>query len=117
MTGTNGYERTCRDLQSRSVVLRYVTLSKAIAIAPAAGNKLHVTGVLCCMMPVTDHNDTVVKQEIAVGPTAGNGLNMTVYMDANRTTSEILGLVVFSDVDQNDVVNYSSVTHVEAGRP
>ena len=69
------------------------------------------------MMPVTDHNDTVVKQEIAVGPTAGNGLNMTVYLDASSTTSAVLGLVVFSDVDQNDVVNYSSVTHVEAGRP
>ena len=97
--------------------MRHVTLSKVIAIAPAAGNKLHMTGALGCMMSVTDHNDTVVKQGIAVGPTAGNGLNMTVYLEANSTTSAVLGLVVFSDVDQNDAVNYSSVTHVEAGRP
>ena len=68
-----------------------------------------------CTVSLTGQNDTVLRQEIAVGPTAGNGLNMTVYLEANSTTSAVLGLVVFSDVDQNDVIDYSSVTLVEAG--
>ncbi|XP_070206105.1 uncharacterized protein [Littorina saxatilis] len=66
-------------------------------------------------VPVKGQNDSDVRQDIAVGPTAGNGLNMTVYIEANTTTHAVLGLVVFSDVDLNDVINYTSTTHIEAG--
>ncbi|KAL8573311.1 hypothetical protein ACOMHN_032773 [Nucella lapillus] len=55
-----------------------------------------------------------LRQEVAVGPTAGNGLNMTVYKEANISTSSsiVLGLVVFSDVDQNDTVDYASARNL-----
>ena len=63
----------------------------------------------------TGQNSTDVRQEIAVGPTADNGLNMTVFKEANSTTHDVLGLVVYSDVDQNDVVTFTSATAVPTG--
>ena len=60
-------------------------------------------------------NSTDVRQEIAVGPTAGNGLNMTVFKEANSTTRDVLGLAVYSDVDQNDVITFTRATAVPTG--
>lgn len=63
-----------------------------------------------------DNNTATVRQEKAVGPTAGNGQNVTIYVEANKTSGAApLGFIVYYDVDANDIVTYSKITKVFPG--
>nr|KAG5704401.1 hypothetical protein BaRGS_031107 [Batillaria attramentaria] len=64
---------------------------------------------------VIAQNDSVVTQELRIGPTAGNGVNMSVFVEGNATTLTSLGVIVFSDVDQNDTADFVNFMHVNTG--